>query len=76
LKLFKNINKIAALTVLMLISHQTFAADMADAMRSEGKIWVVVAVISTIMLGLLIYLITIDKKITTVEKEIDSQKKQ
>ncbi|MEY2828161.1 MAG: hypothetical protein RIQ33_19 [Bacteroidota bacterium] len=60
----------------MLISHQTFAADMADAMRSEGKIWVVVAVISTIMLGLLIYLITIDKKITTVEKEIDSQKKQ
>jgi protein-S-isoprenylcysteine O-methyltransferase Ste14 len=76
LKLFKIINKIAALIVLMLISHQTFAADMADTMRSEGKIWVVVAVLVTIMLGLIIYLITIDKKISTIEKELDSSKKQ
>ena len=50
--------------------------EMADTMRSDGKIWVVVAVITTILIGLIIYLITVDRKISSIEKKLDSSKKQ
>ena len=45
------------------------APEMADAMRSNGKIYVVIAVVLTILLGLLLYLIRLDKKIGKLEKE-------
>ena len=43
--------------------------EMATGMRSSGKIFVVVAVMSMILIGLFIYLFTLDKKITKLEKE-------
>lgn len=45
------------------------APEMADRMRSEGKIYVVVAIVLTVVLGLLVYLFTVDRKITKLEKE-------
>lgn len=42
--------------------------EMADALRSNGKIYVVVAVLVTILLGLFIYLFRLDRKITKLEK--------
>lgn len=44
-------------------------AEMADAMRANGKIYVVVAVCLTILAGLIIYLITLDRKISRIEKD-------
>ncbi|HYE53935.1 MAG TPA: CcmD family protein [Chitinophagaceae bacterium] len=44
-------------------------AEMADALRSNGKIYVVVAVVVTILLGLFIYLFRLDRKITRLEKD-------
>jgi hypothetical protein len=44
---------------------------MADAMRSNGKIYVVVAVILTLFAGIVIYLIRLDKKISQLEREDD-----
>ena len=44
-------------------------AEMADTMRSNGKIYVVVAVVLTIFLGIIIYLIRLDRKITKLEKQ-------
>ncbi len=44
--------------------------EMADIMRSNGKIYVVVAVAATVMLGILIYLALLDRKITALEKKI------
>ena len=41
---------------------------MADAMRADGKIYVVVAVILTILAGLILYVISIDRKIGKLEK--------
>ena len=38
-------------------------------MRSNGKIFVVMAVVLTILFGLFAYLISIDKKIYRLEKE-------
>lgn len=43
--------------------------DMADTMRSNGKIYVVVGVISIIFLGIIFYLIRLDSKITRIEKK-------
>lgn len=43
--------------------------EMADGMRSNGKIYVVVAVLAIILLGLFAFLINIDRKITRLEKE-------
>ncbi|MCA6450300.1 MAG: CcmD family protein [Chitinophagaceae bacterium] len=44
------------------------AADNAGLMRSNGKIYVVVAVVVTILLGLFAYVFSLDRKITKLEK--------
>ena len=38
-------------------------------MRSNGKIYVLTACILVIMIGLIIYMVRLDRKITRVEKE-------
>lgn len=70
------IRKSSTLIVLLLINIISLAqdtaeaVDMADTMRSNGKIYVVLAVILTIFLGIVIYLVRLDKKMTRLEKEI------
>jgi CcmD family protein len=39
-------------------------------MLADGKIFVVIAVLSTILAGIFIYLFLLDKKIRKLEKEI------
>ena len=46
--------------------------EMADLMRSSGKIYVVVAVALIVMVGLIIYMISIDRKISRMERRIKS----
>jgi hypothetical protein len=43
--------------------------EMADLMRSNGKIYTVVAVCLTILFGLFIYVFSIDRKIAKLEIE-------
>lgn len=43
--------------------------EMADVMRSNGKIYTVVAVCLTILIGLFVYVFLIDRKISKLEKE-------
>ena len=68
------IRKLFVITALLLINFLTQAqgttdtVDMADTMRSNGKIYVVVAVIITIFAGIIIYLIRLDRKMTRLEK--------
>lgn len=47
-------------------------AEMADTMRGNGKIYVVVAILVTILLGLVTYLVMLDRKISKVEKHLKS----
>lgn len=47
--------------------------EMADVMRSSGKIYVVVLVVFVIFLGLFLYLIKLDRKISKMEKEIENK---
>jgi len=41
---------------------------MADAMKENGKIYVVIAVMLTILAGLVLYLVRLDRKISKLEK--------
>jgi uncharacterized membrane protein YcjF (UPF0283 family) len=55
----------------LFLSCAVFAQDkveMADSMRSNGKIYVVVAVCLTILVGLFIYVFLVDRKISRLEK--------
>ena len=49
----------------------TQQAEPSDFMRSNGKIYVVVAVVVVIVVGLFIYLVNLDRKITRLEKNND-----
>ncbi|HRO18141.1 MAG TPA: CcmD family protein [Ferruginibacter sp.] len=58
----------------LFISAMGFAqeqAEMADVMRSNGKIYVVVAVLMVVLMGLIFYVIALDKKIRKLEKNSD-----
>ncbi len=48
--------------------------EMADGMRSEGKIYVVVAILAVILFGLVAYLISIDRKVTKLEQRLNDGK--
>lgn len=51
-----------------LLFAQEAKPEMADVMRSNGKIYVVVAVCLTILIGLFIYVFLLDRKISRMEK--------
>ena len=49
-------------------------AEMADTFRSEGKIYVVVAIILIVLAGLVAYLFILDRKMTRLERTIELKK--
>ncbi len=72
-QLFLISSRLGMCIFLFLISTNIFAqtqqVDMADAMRSNGKIYIVVAVCLTILVGLFMYVFSLDRKISKIEKE-------
>ncbi|HNW54370.1 MAG TPA: CcmD family protein [Bacteroidales bacterium] len=42
----------------------------------ETKIFVVITVLSTVLIGLAVYLFWLDRRVTKMEKEINNSKKQ
>lgn len=42
--------------------------EMADALRADGKFWVVVAVMAVITIGIMIYLFLLDRKVRKLEQ--------
>lgn len=58
--------------ILLLLVMPLFAGaepEMADTMRSNGKIYVVVTVLAVIFAGIFAYLVYLDRKISRLEKE-------
>jgi len=58
----------AAIFVRAQDSLQREKPQMADLMRSNGKIYVVVVVLLIILAGLFLYLIGLDRKISRIER--------
>ena len=59
---------LAIFGLLSLVSTAQNKPEMADVMRSNGKIYVVVTVCLIILIGLFLYVMRIDRKISRHEK--------
>ena len=62
--------KLAAVFSFLFFTIMANAQEvkMADAMKENGKIYVVIAVMLTILAGLILYLVRLDRKISKLEK--------
>lgn len=64
---------IIVLILTFLSAFSAFAQEteieMADTFRAEGKIYVVVAVVLIILIGLFAYLIHLDRKLAKLERD-------
>jgi len=72
----KLINSILALGC-MLISSVAMAqseVEMADGMRADGKIYVVVAIILIVLTGFIVYLFLLDRKVKKLENLVQDRK--
>ena len=57
-----------------IVAHaQGENVEMADTMRSEGKIYVVVGVILIVLIGMIAYLFLIDNKVKKLEKKLSEK---
>ncbi|WP_114749568.1 CcmD family protein [Pleomorphovibrio marinus] len=53
--------------------YQNTQVEMADKMRSEGKIYVLVGIIGIVLGGILVYVVYTDRKITALEEQFKDQ---
>jgi hypothetical protein len=58
-----------SLSVLAQDTAAVKSVEMADRFRADGKIYVVIAVLVTILLGLIAYVMRLDRKISRLEKD-------
>jgi CcmD family protein len=49
-------------------SAQASDIEMADQFRADGKIYVVIAVVSVVLIGLFAYLFRLERKVSDLEK--------
>jgi CcmD family protein len=64
---------LALLLPVLRAAAQAAAPDspeMADSFRADGKIYVVVAVITVVLAGLLVLLVSLDRKVSRLEREL------
>lgn len=69
----------STIVFLLLSSISAFGQDqaaMADNLRAEGKIYVVVIMILIVLAGLIFYLFLMDKKVKRLEKLLSDKKRQ
>ncbi|MBA3898659.1 MAG: CcmD family protein [Bacteroidetes bacterium] len=66
-------NKFLLSLFFLLASNSLFAqggVEMADKLRESGKIYVVVAVLLVIFIGIAVILFMLDRKINKIEKSL------
>lgn len=67
--MIKKIGLATLFQILIFVCRaQDTSVEMADTFRRDGKIYVVVAVLLTILAGIIIYLVRLDRKISRLEK--------
>jgi len=77
LALMKSASPMSALImILVMLTTPGFSqgAEMADTMRSEGKIYVVVSIMVIVLAGLIGYLVFIDRKTSRLEQKLEEKK--
>ena len=73
---FEKENKMRTILTLILSLISTVSVwaqgndiEMAEMMRSDGKIYIVISVLMIIFIGFIFYLMRLDSRITKMEKE-------
>ena len=66
-------------TILLLFTFMPLLlnaqeVEMADKFRSDGKIYVVIAVLFVVLAGIFTYLILLDRKVKSLEEKVKSKK--
>ena len=64
---------ITVITLIFCIQNIFAQTEGGDFMRETGKIYVVVAVIIAMFIGIIIYLISLDRKLTKLEDQIKNE---
>lgn len=57
----------------ILMCNNVFGQSMDDFARSMGKMNVVIAVIVTVFVGIIIFLIYMERRLANLEKQIDAE---
>ncbi|MBS1544537.1 MAG: CcmD family protein [Bacteroidetes bacterium] len=71
----KRVLSIFLVLMTSLLAHaQPEEIEMADGMRAEGKIYVVVAILVVILLGLIGYLVLLDRKTSRLEEKYEGNR--
>ena len=63
---------ISLIALILFVAQQTNAQqqiEMADAFRADGKIYVVVGILSLVFTGIVLFLIRLEMKVSKLEKE-------
>jgi hypothetical protein len=68
-KILKN-TLLSGLMAMSTLAQAQEKVEMADVMRSNGKIYVIVGIILIVLAGLFVYLFTLDRKVTKLEKSL------
>lgn len=59
---------LVSFTLSFTASAQASDIEMADQFRADGKIYVVIAVVSVVLIGLFAYLFRLESKVSALEK--------
>ena len=74
-KYFKRLLSIVLLPA-PLASYAQNQVEMADGMRADGKIYVVVGIILIVLTGLVVYLVLLDRKVKKLQDLVDRKNSQ
>jgi CcmD family protein len=59
---------LVSFTISFTARAQASDIEMADQFRADGKIYVVIAVVGVVLIGLFAYLFRLERKVTELEK--------
>lgn len=74
-KIIKSLGSVVLLLLSLTVMAQR-KVEMADTMRSEGKIYVVVGIILIVLVGLILYLLLMDRKVKKLENLLHEKQRQ
>lgn len=77
MRIIRSFVLILSVLCFSIANAQTTGGDveMADKLKADGKIYVVVGVVLIILTGLILYLVRIERKVAKLEKEMEADKK-
>ncbi|MEZ0542014.1 CcmD family protein [Fibrella arboris] len=73
------LSRCSLLLSLLLMAQTSMAqqtVEMADQLRADGKIWVVVTVVAVVFFGIILYLVRLDGQIGKLEREVKGNQRK